>query len=40
MSLRINAEAPNFSAETTQGKIDFHQWIGDSWLVSHALQYG
>jgi hypothetical protein len=26
MSLRINSEAPNFTAETTDGKIDFHQW--------------
>jgi hypothetical protein len=29
MSLRINSQAPNFSAETTQGTIDFHEWIGD-----------
>ena len=29
MSLRINSEVPNFTAETTQGKIDFHQWIGN-----------
>src|ERR1700676_2081826 len=29
MSLRINEEAPNFTAETTQGTIDFHKWIGD-----------
>jgi hypothetical protein len=28
MSLRINDEAPNFTAETTQGKLDFHDWIG------------
>ena len=33
MSLRINAEAPNFSADTTQGKIDFHDWIGSSWAI-------
>ena len=28
MALRINSEAPNFSAETTQGKINLHEWIG------------
>ncbi len=31
MSLRINDEAPNFTAETTQGTINFHEWIGDGW---------
>ena len=41
MSLRINDVAPNFTAETTQGKIDFHQWIGDSWAVlfSHPKDF-
>lgn len=41
MSLRINDEAPNFTAETTQGKIDFHQWIGDGWaiLFSHPKDF-
>ena len=41
MSLRINSEAPNFSANTTQGKIDFHQWIGDGWaiLFSHPKDF-
>ena len=41
MSLRINDEAPNFSAETTQGKIDFHQWIGNGWaiLFSHPKDF-
>src|SRR5262249_22819640 len=28
MTLRINSDAPNFTADTTEGKIDFHQWIG------------
>ena len=31
MSLRIGDEAPNFTAETTEGKINFHEWIGDGW---------
>jgi alkyl hydroperoxide reductase subunit AhpC len=41
MSLRINDVAPNFTAETTQGTIDFHEWIGDSWVVlfSHPKDF-
>jgi len=41
MSLRIGDEAPNFVAETTEGKIDFHQWIGDGWaiLFSHPKDF-
>ncbi len=41
MSLRLNAEAPNFTAETTQGRIDFHSWIGDGWaiLFSHPKDF-
>jgi len=41
MSLRINDIAPNFKADTTQGSIDFHDWIGDGWaiLFSHPKDF-
>jgi alkyl hydroperoxide reductase subunit AhpC len=41
MTLRIGDEAPNFKAQTTQGEIDFHQWIGNSWAVlfSHPKDF-
>lgn len=41
MSLRINDDAPNFTAETTQGPIEFHKWIGDGWaiLFSHPKDF-
>ena len=41
MSLRIGDEAPNFTAETTEGTIDFHSWIGDGWVVlfSHPKDF-
>lgn len=41
MSLRINDEAPNFTAATTQGTISFHEWIGSAWaiLFSHPKDF-
>jgi thioredoxin-dependent peroxiredoxin len=41
MGLRINDTAPDFEANTTQGKISFHDWIGDSWAVlfSHPKDF-
>jgi len=41
MALRLGDEAPNFQAETTEGDINFHDWIGDGWaiLFSHPADY-
>jgi alkyl hydroperoxide reductase subunit AhpC len=41
MTVRIGDEAPDFTAETTQGTVDFHDWLGDSWgiLFSHPKDF-
>ncbi len=41
MSLRLGDKAPNFTADTTEGKIDFYEFLGDSWgvLFSHPADY-
>jgi thioredoxin-dependent peroxiredoxin len=41
MSIRLGDDAPNFTAETTEGTLDFHDWKGDSWAVlfSHPKDF-
>jgi alkyl hydroperoxide reductase subunit AhpC len=41
MSIRLGDIAPDFSAESSEGKINFHQWVGDSWAVlfSHPADF-
>src|SRR6476469_9405212 len=41
MAIRLGDAAPNFTATTTEGKIDFHQWLGNSWgvLFSHPADF-
>jgi thioredoxin-dependent peroxiredoxin len=41
MALRLGDEAPNFTAETTEGQINFHEWLGNGWgiLFSHPKDF-
>ena len=41
MAVRLGDEAPDFTAETTEGTVNFHEWIGDGWCVlfSHPKDY-
>jgi thioredoxin-dependent peroxiredoxin len=41
MAVRLGEEAPDFTADTTEGKLSFHEWLGDSWgvLFSHPKDF-
>jgi alkyl hydroperoxide reductase subunit AhpC len=41
MTTRLGDTAPNFTAQTTEGEVDFHQWLGDGWgvLFSHPADF-
>ena len=41
MTIRLGDTAPDFTVETTEGTIEFHQWLGDGWgiLFSHPKDY-
>ena len=41
MAIRLGDEAPNFTAETTEGTVNFHEWLGGGWgiLFSHPKDY-
>ena len=41
MAIRLGDTAPDFTAQTSQGEINFHEWLGDSWglLFSHPADY-
>ena len=41
MAIRLGDTAPNFTAQTSQGEINFHEWLGDSWalLFSHPADF-
>ena len=38
MALHIGEEAPNFTAETTEGTINFHDWIGNGWAILFPIR--
>lgn len=38
MSLRIGDEAPNFTADTTEGEINFHEYLGDTWAFYFRIR--
>src|SRR6516164_6538739 len=41
MAIRLGDSAPNFTAQTTEGELDFHEWLGNGWgvLFSHPADY-